>query len=162
MARLMFPGTGKIRWVTTLSSTTAPTKAQLDAGVDLTPWLRQDGLNRTVSAALTDVADARDTFDRTELGTYSATLEVTFLRDSVSADDDAFTTLTRGTRGFFVVAPFGWTETDATPTIVGDRCEVWTAVVSALSPDTEGKDKAQTVKVTFGLPDAPVINAVVA
>lgn len=161
MSRLMFPGTGKFRWVTTLSSITAPTATQINAGVDLTPWLRQDGLNRTVTSAVTDTADARDTFDRTDIGTYSATLEVTFLRDSVSASDTAFTTLPRGTRGFAVVAPFGWTS-GATTATAGDRCEVWTAVVSALGPEAEGKEKAQIIRVTFALPDAPVLNAVAA
>src|SRR5437016_10427934 len=106
MARLMFPGTGKIRWVPTVTVKAAPTAAEVNAGVDLTPWLRQDGLNRTMTGALTDVADARDTFDRTEIGTYGSTLEVTFLRDSVAANDTAFTTLPRGTRGFLAVAPF--------------------------------------------------------
>lgn len=161
MSRLMFPGTGKVRWVTTLSSITAPTAAQINAGVDLTPWLRQDGLNRTITAALTDVADARDTFDRTDIGTHGASLELSFLRDSVSGSDTAFSTLPRGTRGFLVIAPFGWASAAVTAT-AADRCEVWTAVVSAISPDAEGKEKAQVIKVTFGLPDAPVLNAVAA
>lgn len=161
MSRLMFPGTGKVRWVTTLSSTTAPTATQINAGVDLTPWLRQDGLNRSVTGALTDVADARDTYDRTDIGTYSASLEVTFLRDSTAASDTAFTTLQRGTRGFFVVAPFGWTA-GATTATAADRCEVWPAVVSSLGADAEGKEKAQVIKVTFGVYDAPVLNAVAA
>jgi hypothetical protein len=161
MARLMFPGTGKIRWVTTLSSTTAPTAVQINAGVDLTPWLRQDGLNRTVTANETDTADARDTFNRSDIGTYDASLEITFLRDSVSASDTAFTTLPRGTRGYLVVAPFGWDEEGLTAVAL-DRCEVWTAVVTALGPESEGANKAQVMKTTFALPDAPVLNAVVA
>lgn len=161
MSRLMFPGTGKVRWVTTLSSTVAPTAVQINAGVDLTPWLRQDGLSRTVTGALTDVADARDTFDRTDLGTYSAALEATFLRDSTAAADTAFSTLTRGTRGYFVVAPFGWAGGAATATAL-DRCEVWPAVVSSIGAEAEGKEKAQVVKVTFAVYDAPVTNAVAA
>lgn len=161
MSRLMFPGTGKLRWVTTLSSTTAPTAVQINAGVDLTPWLRQDGLNRTVTANETDTADARDTFNRSDIGTYDATCEVTFLRDSVAGTDTAFTTLPRGTRGFLVVAPFGWAGAATTAT-AADRCEVWTGVVTALGPETEGANKAQVIKVTFALPDAPVLNAVVA
>jgi hypothetical protein len=161
MSRLMFPGTGKVRWVPTLSSVTAPTAVQINAGIDLTPWLRQDGLNRSITGALTDVADARDTFDRTDLGTYSATLEVTFLRDSVAGADTAFSTLQRGTRGFFIVAPFGWAGAATTAT-AGDRCEVWPAVVSSLGAEAEGKEKAQVIKITFGVPDAPETNALVA
>jgi hypothetical protein len=159
----MFPGTGKIRWVTTLSSTSAPTAVQINdaAAIDLTPWLRQDGLNRTMSGNTTDVADARDTFERTDIGTFSATLEVTFLRDSVAADDDAFTALTRGTTGYMVIAPFGWTGGAVTAT-AGDRCEVWKATVSSRGPETEGPNKAQVVKITFALPDQPNLAAVVA
>lgn len=161
MARLMFPGTGKLRWVTTLSSITAPTVAQINAGVDLTPWLRQDGLNRSMSGNETDVADARDTFNRSDIGTYDAQCEVTFLRDSVAADDDAFTTLARGTRGYLVIAPMGWA-TGAVTATAADRCEVWTAVVSSRGPEAEGANKAQVLKVIFALPDAPVLDAVVA
>jgi hypothetical protein len=157
----MFPGTGKIRWVTTLSSVSAPTATQINAGVDLTPWLRQDGLNRTVTGNETDTADATDTFNKTDVGTYDATLEVTFLRDSVGASDTAFTTLPRGTRGYLVVAPMGWASGAATAT-AADRCEVWTAVVTAAGADSEGPNKAQVFKVTFALPAAPVINAVAA
>lgn len=161
MARLMFPGNGKIRWVTTLTSTTAPTVAQVTAGVDLTPWLRQDGLNRTITSALTDVADARDTFDRTDIGTYSATMEITFLRDSVEGNDDAFTTLTRGARGYMIVAPFGFTGVAGAP-LATDRVEVWPCVVSSRGPEAEGKEKAQVIKITFGLYDSPELEAEVA
>lgn len=161
MARLMFPGTGKIRWVSTLSSLTAPTAVQINAGVDLTPVLRQDGLNRTVTSNTTDVADARDTYDRVDIGTYSATLEVTFLRDNVAAEDDAFTTLTRGTRGYMVIAPFGWA-TGGLTAVAADRCEVWPAVVSAIGPQGEGPNTAQVVQITFAVYDAPELAAVVA
>jgi hypothetical protein len=161
MARLMFPGTGKIRWVTTLSSVTAPTAIQVNAGVDLTPWLRQDGLNRTMSGNETDTADARDTFNRSDIGTYDATLECTFLRDTDEAEDDAFTTLPRGTRGYMVVAPFGWA-TGGLVAVADDRCEVWPAVVSSRGPESEGANKAQVIKIIFALPDTPELEAVVA
>ncbi len=161
MARLMFPGTGKIRWVTTLSSVTAPTAVQINAGTDLTPWLRQDGLNRSMSGNETDVADARDTFNRSDIGTYDAQLEVTFLRDSDEDNDDAFTLLPRGTRGYMVIAPFGWA-TGGLDAVALDRCEVWPAVVSSRGPEAEGANKATVVRVIFALPDTPELEAVVA
>jgi hypothetical protein len=161
MARLMFPGTGKLRFVPTLGSKTTPTAAQINAGVDLTRWLRQDGLNRAVTGNTTDVADATDTFDKTELGTYSANVEITFLRDSEAVNDVAFNTLQRGTRGYIVVAGGGWTG-GGTTAVAGDRCEVWDVVVSSTGAEAEGPNKAQVFKVNFATPDAPVVNAIVA
>jgi hypothetical protein len=159
----MFPGTGRIKFVTTLTSTTAPSVAEINAGVELTGFLRQDGLNRTMTGNTTDIADATDTFDKTDAGTFAATFEATFLRDSVNGSDTAFSTLVRGTRGYFVIAPFGFTGA-GTPkaALAADRCEVWTVVVTSLSPDTEGPNKAQIVKVTCALPATPVLNAVAA
>jgi hypothetical protein len=157
----MFPGTGKLRWVTTLSSTVAPSAVQINAGIDLTKWLRQDGLTRTVTGNETDVADATDTFNKTDVGTYDANMEITFLRDTVASEDTAFTTLQRGTRGFIVIGPMGWGG-GGTTAVAGDRCEVWTAVVSSTGADAEGPNKAQVFKVNFALPDGPIINAIVA
>lgn len=170
MPRLMFPGTGRVKWCTTITSKTAPSIAEINAGVELTPWLRQDGLNRSVSSNETDTADATDTFNKSDAGTYDAQCELTFLRDSVTASDTAFATLQRGTRGYLVVAPFGLgagAGTVAGPVAgaaatAGNRVEVWQAVVTTAGAEAEGPNKAQVFKVTFALPDSPSINAVAA
>ena len=170
MPRLMFPGTGRIKWCTTITSKSAPAITEINAGVELTTWLRQDGINRSLSPNETDVADATDTFNKTDVGTFGAACELTFLRDSVTASDTAFATLQRGTRGYLVVAPFGFgtgAGTTAGPVAgaaatAGNRVEVWPAVVSAAGAEAEGPNKAQVFKVTFALPDSPNINATAA
>lgn len=165
MSRIQFTGTGQIRWVTTLSSITAPTVAQISAGVNLTQWLRQDGLKRSSSTNTVDTADASNLFNTTDIGTEDGSFSATFYRDTVSGSDTAWSTLPKGTRGFWVVAPFGFsgagTGTNKAP-LAGDRCEVWPAAISSRSPDDEGKDKAETFTSNSAVTSPPELSAVVA
>jgi hypothetical protein len=161
MPRIQFTGTGKLYFCTTISNTAAPTVAQVSAGVNLTGFLRQDGLDRSEDGALVDTATAADLFDTTDIGTSSAKLELTLYRDTVTADDDAWAALPKGTRGYLVVAPFGFSGASGVPA-AADRCEVWQIAVSSRSMAPIGKDTAQTFKVTCAVPSAPVMDSVVA
>lgn len=163
MARKQFTDNGQLIFVTTLSSTTAPTVAQISAGVNLTSWLKQDGLNRSSEASLVPTEDASNEYDTTDIGTVSATFEAMFYRDSTPSDDDAWTTLPRGTRGWMIVAPFGFNvgTGSATP-VVGDKCEVWPVAVAKRSNDQIGKNVANAMSVTFAVTSAPNEDATVA
>jgi hypothetical protein len=165
MSRIQFTGTGQLRWLVTLSSVTAPTVAQITAGVNLTQWLRQDGLKRSVSGNTIDIADASSLYNTTDAGTRDGSFSATFYRDTVSGSDTAWTTLPDLTRGFFVVAPFGFsgagTGTSKLP-VANDRCEVWPGVIISRAPEDEGKDKVETFLVNFGVTSTPELSAVVA
>ena len=165
MSRIQFTGTGQIRVVTTITNTAAPTVAEIGAGTNLTAWMRQDGLKVSVSGNTIDIADASSLFNTTDAGTRDASFQVTFYRDTVSGSDTAWTVLPDLTRGYFVIARFGFTGagvgTSKAP-LAGDRCEVWPMVVTSRAPEDEGKDKAETFIVTASITTAPNLSAVVA
>lgn len=54
MADIVGDGMVKVVWVTSISNTSAPTTAELNAGVDLTSWITPDGHNWATSEAEVD------------------------------------------------------------------------------------------------------------
>jgi hypothetical protein len=165
VSRIQFTGTGQLRFVPTIANIAAPTVAEITAGTNLTGWMRQDGLKRSVSGNTIDIADASSLFNTTDAGTRDASFSITFYRDTVSGSDTAWSTLPDLTRGYFVVAPFGFTGagsgTSKAP-LATDRCEVWPIVIISRAPEDEGKDKAETFMVNVAVTTTPNLTAVVA
>ena len=165
MSRTQFTGAGRLFKLDTVADMKKPTIAEMGAGIDLTGWLRQDGLNRAQEAATVDTATALDLFDTTDIGTRSGSFELTFYRDDT--DDDAWTELEIGTRCYMVVCPFklkGAADpgTGLPDPMAGDKVEVWKIAVSARSNAAIGKDAAQTFTVTCAVEVPPEDDAVVA
>lgn len=165
MSRTQFTGAGRLFKVTSIANMKAPTVAEIGAGIDLTGWLRQDGLNRSQEAATVDTATALDLFDTTDIGTRSGTFELTLYRDDT--DDDAWEELAIGTRCYMVVfmnKPKGAVDptTGLPDPMAGDKCEVWKIAVSARSNAAIGKDTAQTFTATCAVEVPPQDDAVVA
>ena len=167
MSRMQFTGAGRLLFLPTLTDPNAPTVAELTGGttVELTGAMRQDGLNRSQEAALVDTATALDLFDTTDIGTRSGRMELTLYRDST--DDDAWDALPIGTRGYFIVAPFGFTGADDVTTglpkpLTGDKIEVWQVAISNRSNAAIGKDTAQTFSVTCAVSSPPKDDVVIA
>lgn len=167
MPRFQFTGTGRVRIVDDIANVDAPTIAELGdvSNVDLTRFMRQDGLDRSQEAALVDTATALDLFDTTDIGTRSGKFEMTLYRDfangGIAADDAAWEALPIGTRTHIVVAPGGFTGVGGIAA-AGDKVEVWTLAVSARSNNAIAKDTAQTFTVTFAVTAVPSDDAVVA
>lgn len=69
-------------WVTTLSSTTAPTAAQINAGTVLTTMVPVDGVNLSGTRNNASQAMLGDAFVTEEPGTWGTGLEITFVRDT--------------------------------------------------------------------------------
>lgn len=163
MARMQFTGNGRVKLLTTVANKAAPTVAEINAGIDLTCFMKRDGLNRSQEAALVDVADVCSLFDKTQIGTRSGNVQMTLYRDSVAADDDAWSALPIGTTGFVVIAPFGYTGAGTPPTPqASDRVEVWPIAVSNRSMLAIAANEAQSFTVTFAIPDEPDDDALVA
>ena len=159
MSRTQFTGTGRLFKATTIADMKAPTVAELGTAVDLTGWLRQDGLNRAQEAT------ALDLFDTTDIGTRSGSFELTFYRDN--EDDTAWEELPIGTRCYMIVCPFKPKGADDPVTglpdlMAGDKVEVWKVAVSARSNAAIGKDTAQTFTATCAVEVPPEDDAVVA
>ena len=124
------PGTRKYYWVTSIANQAAPTRAELNAGIDLSGQV----------AAVTGFALTSNTSDVTPLGSQFIILINTTLNASgtneiilyASADShDARLIMPIGTTGFLVLPAEG--------DISGQYCEVWPANVNAMffEPATE-------------------------
>lgn len=163
MPRKQFTGSGRVRIVSAISDTDAPTVAEVNDtdNVDITGFMRQDGLDRSQEAALVDTATALDLFDTTDIGTRSGKFELTLYRDSDPDEDDAWNALPIGTRTHIAVAPFGFSGADGDTAAAGDVLEIWKIAVSNRSNNQIGKDQAQTFKVTCAVVEPPKDDVVV-
>lgn len=169
MSRIQFRGTGALVWCATIASKTAPTAAEINAGVRLTLQLTNDGLDTPKSGKTIDIADASDLFDKTAPGSFGGNNgKLTFYRDTKSSLDLAWSTLPDGAVGYLLVARFGLAQ-DATgkgtpsgTATAGDRCEVWPSTVISRSPAAIADGKAQVFDCDVAFQDSPATDAVVA
>ena len=134
MARKIFTGNGKLFWVAdptgagTVVTLGAPTAVQVNAGTQLTAYLRRGTLQIPQTGNLVDTSDASSRFNSTDLGTYGGDkLTATFYRDSVSGTDSVWPLFASGLRGFLV--PLWWGTAGASPA-AGDRCGVYQCAVN--------------------------------
>lgn len=89
-----------VRWVTTLSSTTSPTAAQINAGVDLTSFITKDGLDISPDQSTVDTTALNSLTETQGLGMAKVDLSLTCKRQST---DTAWTTFSGNPAGFLVV-----------------------------------------------------------
>lgn len=169
MSRLQFRGVGSLVWCATIASKTAPTAAEVAAGVRLTPQLTNDGLSTPKTGKTIAIDDASDLFDKTAPGSFGGNNgKVSCYRDSKTALDLAWTTLADGAVGYLVVARFGWAQdangkgTPGGTATIGDRCEVWPATVISRAPMDIADGKATTFDCDISFQDSPVTDALVA
>lgn len=153
MARRQFTGEGRVWFVTTIASVAAPTAVEVTAGVDLTPFLRRDGLTTPQGGNTIDIADASSRFNKTAPGTYGGEpIALGLYRDSVVADDDAYVALPRDTVGYIVVRRFGGSTVAAT---AAQKVEVYTGTVISREMEPTGDNEAQRFNVMFSVEAVP-------
>jgi hypothetical protein len=145
MARLGSTGNIRVWWVETIAAPNAPTVAEITAGVDLTPFMRRDGLATPRSGQTIDASDAASRVNKKAPGNIDAG-EVTFrgLRDSVAADDDGWTTLAEDEAGYLVVRRFGGSTVAAT---AADKVEVYEGSVISREAQPIGDEVQNFVAV---------------
>ncbi len=100
MPDIVGDGNVRISWVTSISNTSAPTTAALNAGTILTSWITPDGWNVATSEAEVDNS-ALDSTDDTRLpGRRADDIEVTFKHQGDSAAP--YTTFASKPAGYLV------------------------------------------------------------
>lgn len=98
--------------MSTAADYTAPTAAEVNAGVRLTPFLT-DGPPPAAGSNFLDAGVLSAAFQSQAASTFgggSGTMTVRRVRDTATTDDtadDGYLALPRGTIGFLVVAPYG-------------------------------------------------------
>lgn len=104
----------------------APTAAEVAGAVDLTGFtisLNASSRGNTVPTPSFDTL-----FETNTIGTSAATFDADFYRDDTT--DTAWTTLPRGTAGFFLISRFGGSGADNLP-VAADEVEVWPVTVTS-------------------------------
>jgi hypothetical protein len=157
MSRKNSTGVIEVRYVPTIASKSAPTVAEITAGTDVTDFMTRDGLTTPQGGSTADASDAGSRYNSTVAGSYGGEpITMKFHRDSVSADDDAWTTFPRGTAGYLVVNRFGVAIAAAA------KVEVWPIEVISREMMAIADNETQKFTVVCAVPSEPNDNAVVA
>lgn len=148
--RYIPPGTRKIYWVTTIATYTAPTRAELNAGIDLSAEVAAvNGF--TVTSGTVPTPDLSSRFVSEIPGTITApSSQLSFYASNTS--NDVRTVLPRDTVGFVVLL---W-EGDVT----GQRCDVFPVKVTASAPNGSMTNPEQ-IDVSFSVTKVPANNVVI-
>lgn len=161
MARRQSTGEIRVWWVTDpLFDPAAPSVALLTGAnaVDLTPYMRRDGLNTPQAGTTADAADASSRFNKTAPGTFggdAATYQG--YRDSDPTQDVAWDSLPRDEAGALVVRRFGGSKTAPA---AGDVVEIYEGTVISREPAPTGDNEMQRFTATISLEEDPVMDGV--
>lgn len=135
----------------------APTAAQITAAVNLTGFCIS--LNASSRGNTIPTPSFDSLFETTASGTSAATFDADFYRDDDV--DTAWTTLVRGTRGFFIVSRYGGSGTANKP-IAADKVEVWPVEITSRTMANMASNTVLTFTVTCAVNIEPNENATVA
>ncbi len=152
MARLIPNESTWVGWVDTITDTTGltVTDAEVSGATVLTPWLIS--LNASSQGNTVPTPSFDTLFETTIPGTVSAQFTADFYRDD--ADDTAWTTLPRGTDGYFIVSRFGGSGTDNLP-IAADEVEVWPVSVTSRTMQNMASNQVLMFSLTCSVPMQP-------
>ena len=148
--RYVPPGTRKVYWVTTIATYTAPTRAELNAGIDLSNEIAAvNGF--TVTSGTVPTPDLSSRFVPEIPGQITApSSQLSFYASNTSSD--VRTVLPRDTAGFVVIL---W-EGD----ITGQRMDVFPAKVTVSAPNGNMQNPEQ-IDVSFSITKIPANNVVI-
>lgn len=160
--RYFAPGTRQWYWVPTIADPTAPTRAELDAGTDLTDEIVDGGVTGFVLSGETiEAPDAGGRFTpeiaaRIKAGQAS----IKFYLDS-SGGDDVRTVLHQDDAGYVVAFPEGDHPPVVGPPAKTFHMDVWPAdVLTDLTADPDMSAAGATV-CSFAITDEPNLNVAV-
>jgi hypothetical protein len=121
MARIIPNENTWVGFATTVASATlVPSVAEITGATPLTGLLMS--LNASSRGNQVPTPSFDSLFETSIAGTSAATFDADFYRDDTT--DTAWTTLARGTTGFFIISRFGGSGTNNEPQ-AGDVVEVW-------------------------------------
>lgn len=157
MVRLIPNENTWIGFAPAVASLAAPTAAEITAAVDLTGLCIS--LNASARGNTVPTPSFDTLFETSVAGTSAATFDADFYRDDTT--DTAWTTLTRGTQGFFVISRFGGSGTKNKP-IAADKVEVWPVMVVSRTMANMSSNTVMTFTVSCAVNVEPAEDATVA
>lgn len=159
MGRLASEGNVKVYKVPTIASKAAPTVSELTAGTELTQFLPTAGIDIQWNQNNASIAMIDESFTAEVVGTESASITLTGLRDDTT--DTFWDAFTRGENFFLVVARFGFSGVDGAPA-ASDKCEVYPVQSHRPVPMAPAENEFQQAMVTLGVTESPELDATVA
>ena len=149
-------GTMRVYWVTTLSSKTSPTAAQISAGTDLTGDIRDINdfsiQRSTVQLPTTDAYGSQLTAWGPKQVSATPTL---VLYDEGTGNSSIRSTLADGSKGWLVFCLDG-------AATLGERAEVWPLISMGTQDRLTGSAEAATMTYAFQVWDSPEEEATIA
>ena len=139
--------------------TLVPTASEVAAGIVLTDFVISLTANATGNTVPTPKLSSL--FEPSIPGTSTAQFTAEMYRDSVPANDKAWTMLPRNTSGVFYIARFGGTGANLLP-IATDHVEVWPVRVTSRAASAMSSNTAQTFTLTCSVPQEPNEDATIA
>jgi hypothetical protein len=157
MADYGFDGMIKVAFVPTIAVVTAPTVAELTAGVALDGRLTPDGLDTAAATASIDNSKLNSTANSAIIGRDSYTLSVKYVRGSDVAATAVQAALVRGASGFLAVrrdklASVAWT--------AADKVELYPVMCQRPNPDKPAPNALQAVTVGMEMTDGTQVHGV--
>jgi hypothetical protein len=151
MAKYAPPAKTEIFWVVTVSDYTAITASEVNAGTDLSTFVRNmPDLPRT--ANLVDVATMDSKFEKRQVGTRGGdTASVEILRDDSA--DTAYTTLTEDSAGYLVLGRKGWATAGTVTT--GEEVDVFPMTIASVADGTPGRNEPDFAIVEMAITNDP-------
>ena len=157
MARLVFDGNYKVRWLDAApANPAAPTAAEWAAGTDLTAFLAKDGFTMNIKNATVTGGDLSTSFSGQNQGTWTADGTITAFMDGVTGGGTAYETLTDFAAGAIIASPFGAPAT-------GDLVYVFPGVeLGVRAPMAPAENTQQKFAVAVVATIEPVLDAAMA
>lgn len=155
MARVIANSEVWVGFATTVADISAPTASEVGGSTDLTSYLVSLEATSAGNAVATPTLDT--TFETSIPGTASATFTAELYRDDDA--DTAWTTLPRGTEGYFIISRFG---TDGAEPVSTDVVEVWPVRVISRGAVPLTSNDSQRFNIECSVPVEPDEDAVVA
>lgn len=146
-------GTTRVYFVPAVAVATAPTRAEINAGTNLTAAIVTPGgiTGFALDNQLVDIAPVGAAFVEQRPGTNKVTAACTLTLYEQKTTATIRTAVAKGTAGFVILTPYG--------DVAGRRCEVWPAIVATIA-STWALDGAAAFRAVFAPSAAPTQNAV--
>jgi len=155
MAKTILDEVAQIHFVLDIADQNAPDLEEIEAGVDLSCFLRPGGDWSPMEGSTADAAVLCSRFNATVPGTYGGQPFVAvFTNDDEFGGDTAWNALPRGTRGFFVTSFYNGSGTDGALD-EGDVVNVWPGEVISRKRNAYTRNEVATFEVQFSVNPAP-------
>jgi hypothetical protein len=156
MARVIPDGEVRIHAVATISDTSAPTQAEVQAGTDITPYLQS--MDTPLEGNRVPSGDLSSAFRKTSPGKFGGDITMDIHRGTTAGDDTAYDLFPRDTQTHIVIRRFGGSSNNI---ITADDVEVWPVRVVTRSPHALDEEALQMVTVDMAATDEPDIDVAV-